>query len=251
MTIENLKVEFEERWPVSSGAATIIPMNSKWSGVGVQLSGGLDSAILLYLTIKTIQKYNLNVKVVPISLEIYNKAKNLGSARAVISKITELTGFTNWGEIVEAIGDETQAAGKGKMEFFTSVLTDVFSRELVDFEFNGVTRNPPLEVCSDFKYNEYREFDRDNPETIYNGPENASPHAFMTKKDIVELYVIHGVLDDLAALTLSCDENLDNIISNQWNIPCGTCWWCRERRWGFESNNLNYEKYSPLNAYPK
>ena len=251
MTISNENVEFEERWEASSGAATIIPMNSSWNAIGVQVSGGLDSALLLYLTVKTIQKHNLSVKVVPISLEIHNKAKNLGSSRAVIAKVKELTGFTNWGEIVEAIGNEEQAKFEGKDQFFTDVLTSVFERGIIDFEINGVTKNPPLEVCNDFKYNEYRQFSRDNATSIYNDVKNASPHAFMTKKDIIELYISHGIIDDLADLTLSCDEMLDIIERNNWPIPCGSCWWCRERRWGLESNGLNYEKYSPLNAHPK
>jgi hypothetical protein len=251
MKRKKANIEFEEHWKVSSGAATIIPMNSAWKAIAIQVSGGLDSTILLYLTVKTIQKYNLDIKIFPVSLEIYNKAKNLGSSRAVIAKVQELTGFTNWGEIVEVIGDETNWRDQGKADFFSQVLRDLFKRELIDFEFKGVTKNPPLEESKDFKYNEFRQFDRDNPTTIYNSRHNASPHAFMNKKDIVELYIKHGVLDELAALTLSCDENLDIIIRNGWDVPCGTCWWCCERRWGLESNGLVYEDYSPLNAYPK
>jgi hypothetical protein len=251
MKRKKANIEFEEHWKVSSGAATIIPMNSAWKAIAIQVSGGLDSTILLYLTVKTIQKYNLDIKIFPVSLEIYNKAKNLGSSRAVIAKVQELTGFTNWGEIVEVIGDETNWRDQGKADFFSQVLRDLFERELIDFEFKGVTKNPPLEESKDFKYNEFRQFDRDNPTTIYNSRHNASPHAFMNKKDIVELYIKHGVLDELAALTLSCDENLDIIIRNGWDVPCGTCWWCCERRWGLESNGLVYEDYSPLNAYPK
>ncbi len=249
--IENPNVEFEERWEVSGGNATIIPINTKWKNVGVQVSGGLDSAILLYLLVKTLQKHNLDIKIIPISLEIHNKAKNLGSSRAVIAKIKELTGFQNFGESVEVIGNERQAKFEEKDEFFLSVIRNLFFTEQIDYNLNGVTRNPPLEVCKDFKFNEYREFIRDNPQTIYNSPTNASPHAFMTKKDIIELYIIHGVLDELAGLTLSCDEHLDVIQRNSWDIPCGTCWWCSERRWGLESNGINYERYSPTNAYPK
>lgn len=249
--IENKNVEFEERWEVSSGAATIIPMNREWRAIGIQVSGGLDSAILLFLTVKTIQKHNLSTKIVPISLEIHNKAKNLGSARAVLDTVKRLTGFTNWGETVEAVGGEHEWKGQGKEDFFTRVISKLFIEEKIDFDLNGITRNPPLEVCKDFKFNSYRELGRDNPSTIYNGPTNASPHAFMTKKDIVELYIKHGVLDELASCTLSCDENLDVITRNDWNIPCGICWWCAERKWGFRSNNIIYEKYSPKNAYSK
>lgn len=249
--IKNPRVEFEERWEVSSGSATIIPMNSKWTAVGVQVSGGLDSAILLLLVVKTIQKYNLDVKIVPISLEIHNKAKNLESARAVIAKVKEITGFENFGDSVEVVGNERQAKFEEKDRFFDLVLSKLFHDKVIDFEINGITKNPPIEVCKEFKFNEFRESIRDNPTTIYNGDTNASCHAFMTKKDIIELYKTHNVLDDLASLTLSCDENLDIIIDNGWDIPCGTCWWCAERRWGFESNDLSYEKYSPVNAYPK
>lgn len=245
------RVEFEERWEVSNGAATIIPMNRNWKAIGVQVSGGLDSTILLYLTVKTIQKHNLNTKIVPISLEIYNKAKNLNSARAVISKIKELTGFDNWGESIEAIGNKDQAKGQGKESFFSSTITHLFSKGIIDFEISGITKNPPLEISKNFKYNEYREFERDAPTSIYKGRENAMPHAFVDKKGIVEHYVNHNVVDELIPLTLSCDENLDIITKRNWPIPCGTCWWCCERRWGIESNGFNYEKYSPLNAYPK
>jgi 7-cyano-7-deazaguanine synthase in queuosine biosynthesis len=244
-------VEFEEMWEVSDGSATIIPMNSKWKAIGVQVSGGLDSAVLLYLTVKTIQKHNLDVKVVPISLEIYNKAKNLESSRAVIQKVKDITGFKNWGESVEAIGKPSQAEFIGKNSFFSSVINTLFLKKAIDFEINGVTKNPPLEVCKDFKFNEYREFARDNPRTIYNGMRNASPHAFVDKKGIVEHYINHNLVDEIIPLTLSCDEKLDIIIKNDWPIPCGTCWWCRERRWGLESHNLDYQKYSPLNAYTK
>lgn len=242
-------VEFEERWEVSNGAATIIPMNSNWKAIGVQVSGGLDSAMLLYLTVKTIQKHNLNTKIVPISLEIYNKAKNLGSARAVIAKVKELTGFDNWGETVEAVGNKSQAEFNGKASFFTSVISGLFEKRIIDFEINGVTKNPPLDVSQHFKYNEYREFNRDSATTIYNGIQNASPHAFVDKKGIVEHYINHNIVDDLIPLTLSCDEKLDIIVNRNWPVPCGTCWWCCERRWGLESNGFNYDKYSPLNAY--
>ena len=246
-----LDVEFEETWETLTRAATIIPMNSKWKAIGVQVSGGLDSAILLYLTVKTIQKHNLDVKIVPISFEIYNKAKTLSSARAVIDKVESLTGFTNWGERVEVVGNEAQAEFEGKAELFTSVITDLFKRGITQFEINGVTRNPPIDVCKHFKSNDYREFVRDDPSSIYNGKENASPHAFVDKQGIVEHYIIHGVLDELAPLTLSCDEKLSEIVAHNWPVPCGTCWWCSERRWGFESNGLNYNKYSPINAHPK
>lgn len=244
-------VEFEEVWETITRAATIIPMSSKWKAIGVQVSGGLDSAILLYLTVKTIQKHNLDVKIVPISLEIHNKAKTLKSARAIVDKVESLTGFTNWGERVEVVGDETQAEFEGKDNFFISVITDLFERKVIQFEINGVTRNPPIEICQDFKSNEYRERVRDNPDGIYTGRENACPHAFVDKKGIIEHYIKHGVLDDLAALTLSCDEQLHEIVKHNWPVPCNECWWCRERRWGFESNGLSYEKYSPVNEDSK
>lgn len=243
------KVEFEERWEVSSGAATIIPMHSKWKAVGVSLSAGLDSALLLYLTVKTIQKHNLNVKVVPVSIEIYNKVKNIESTVAIIKKIKEITQFTNWGKHVKVIGSEAQARGIEKDLLFENTWNRLFYNWTIDFELNGITKNPPDEVRIGWKHDDYRQFNRDDPKSIYCGELNASPHAFVDKKDIIEHYINHNLVDELIPLTLSCDEDLDIIKKEKLSIPCGKCWWCSERRWGLESHNLSYEKSSPLNAY--
>lgn len=235
-----LDVEYEIKYTVSSGNSTIIPLNSTWNSILIQVSGGLDSAILTYLTAKTIKDYNLDVKIRPFSVEVPTKVKNLSSSRNVISKITELLDFHQWMPTEEFYMPIELSYQPNKDRQFINFLSSVLEDGNSQFEFNGNTKNPPSDVRSSFKNDQYREYGRDNRTTIYNGPDSASPHAMMDKKDIVELYVMYDLIDTLAPLTLSCDENIETIKSYNLPVPCGECWWCRERDWGLKSNNITH-----------
>lgn len=229
----------EYLYPASSGNATIIPINESWTKIGILVSGGLDSALLTYLTAKTIKDNGLQVKIKPISLEVASKAKTLSSARNVIKFISEKLDFDQWEPVHEAYVPIEESYPPNKGEFFLKVIREVFANQC-NFILNGDTKNPPDEVRSSFKYNDYRELHRDNRTTIYNGQWSASPHIFMDKKDILELYIKYDLLG-MTPYTLSCDENMDKILKFNYSIPCRECWWCLERQWGFESNNLTKE----------
>lgn len=239
-------VEFETYYTADNGQSTIIPMSSKWKKIGILVSGGLDSALLLYLTAKTIIDNNLEVKIQPISLEIPTKAKNLESSRAIISEIRKILDadkiILDSKEVImphEYGTLEGYIAGK-KFQFFNDTMTDMYNSEELSFDYNGNTKNPPEHVRNHFHNNNVkhgREYNRDNPQTIYNGPWSASPHYMIDKSGIINLYIKHGILESVATKTLSCDQNIDTAIHEKLDIPCGKCWWCDERKWGFESNN--------------
>lgn len=234
---QDIPIEFEQSWYAKSGRRTLIPMNSKWHTIGIQVSGGLDSAMLMYLTAKTILDHKLAVKILPISFEVPNKAKNLSSARDVISIICQRLNFTQVADPQEIIMPDDHWQDPLKGQFMNNVILDLLLTNAVDFTFNGNTNNPPAEIRQNFPFDEYRQRDRDDRQTIYNGRLAASPHAFMHKQDIIDLYRQHDLLDILAPVTLSCDENLDKIHRYNLSIPCGQCWWCHERKWGFEVLN--------------
>ena len=103
MGMQDVPVEFEESWYASSGRCCLIPMNSQWHTIGIQVSGGLDSAMLMYLTAKSILKHGLSTKILPISFEVPNKAKNLSSARSVIEIIAAALNFDQITEPMEII----------------------------------------------------------------------------------------------------------------------------------------------------
>jgi hypothetical protein len=53
------------------------------------------------------------------------------------------------------------------------------------------------------------------------------PFANLHKQEIAEIYKQHNLLDTLFPLTISC-EATENVSAH-----CGNCWWCLERKWGF------------------
>ena len=80
--VADVEVEFK----ADSGSSTIVPLGKNWHTVGIQVSGGLDSALLLFLTAKSIQQTGLDINIQPISVFIPTKVKNIAATDAIIDK---------------------------------------------------------------------------------------------------------------------------------------------------------------------
>lgn len=244
--------ELEVDFTADSGSSTTVPLNSKWNTVGIQVSGGLDSALLLYLTAKAIQENNLDIKIQPISVFIPSKVKNIASTEAIIAKVRELTeaDFIKDGLIFDMPEEETTTHDGKKDKFFVDMIRGLFESGKIDFEFNGNTKNPPEQFRKNWKNDEHRQKNRDSASSIYTTAYSASPHYNMDKADIINLYLKYNIFDQIVPLTCSCDENLEFVHRKKLNVPCGSCWWCEERNYGFEANDvedtapiLSYEEY--------
>ncbi len=242
---QTVDVEQEIEIPSVDGCKTVIPVNTAWKNILIQVSGGLDSALLLFLTAKTLKDQKATTKITPLSLEIPNKVKTLASARKVIEAIKKETGYPYLSTGIEVIMPPEEATLDRKNKFFSTTVADLVEKEKIDFEFNGNTKNPPESVRKNFRDDEARERLRDDRKTIYNGCYSASPHSFNDKKGIVYLYKKHGILESVAKHTLSCDINLDEVYYRNLPTPCNECWWCRERAWGFEANGLKDPAIQP------
>lgn len=230
-------VEFEVTYEAKSGAKVILPMSREWKVILIQVSGGLDSALLLYLTAKAIIDNDLDIEIQPLSVEVPIKAKSLSTARAVISKVTELLDFKKMRPGIELHMPIEESVDPAKNRFFNQAIVRLLDSDEVQFEYNGNTKNPPHDIRYHFAFDDGREKGRDSRTSIYNGSMSASPHSFVDKQDIISLYKKYNLLEELAPLTLSCDENMEKIVRLNLPIPCGKCWWCQERAWGFEVLN--------------
>ncbi len=220
------------------GMQVIIPYSDSWKKIIVQTSGGLDSALLLFLVSKSLVARKSRTEILPLSLEVPTKAKNLSSARSVINKVRELTNNPHLLPGLEIHIPLDQSENPLKNAFFNRTIVDLMTKEDIAFDFNGNTKNPPEEARRVFRDDEFRQITRDNRTTVYNGPRSASPLALVNKKGVVNLYLQAGILSELAPLTLSCDINISEATERKLNIPCQECWWCRERNWGFQSNGV-------------
>lgn len=235
-----INADLEIEFTADSGNSTIIPLGKDWHTVGIQVSGGLDSALLLFLTTKAIQESGLDIKIQPLSVFIPTKVKNIASTVAIIDKIRDITGadFIQDGLVFDMPMEETTTHDGKKDQFFVNMIRNMFYDGKINFEYNGNTKNPPDEARRGWKNDEFRQKNRDNASSIYNTSHSASPHYNMTKADIINLYIKYNLIDEVAPLTCSCDENIAVVHEYEHNVPCGSCWWCRERSWGFESNNV-------------
>jgi hypothetical protein len=217
--------------------------------IGVGISGGADSAILLYVLMSNISH----------TIHIYNmwttNRKNVFGkyVDTVIDTCSKLTGNTNY--VVHKVQSEPDES----IEFYFNMLTNVLDRKEIDMVYLGITSFPPKEVYLSFSsqqpewHNDFRSGEvkhplfglnvpvekADNfsevPLTIDGKPTDSLvldirayiPLFNHNKKDIATLYRHFGLEQILLPVTRSC-ENDSHPTSH-----CGTCWWCRERVWAF------------------
>jgi hypothetical protein len=235
---QDIDIEEEIFFENKFGTKTIIPFNSKWKRIVLQASGGLDSSLLLFLTAKAFKEKGAAVEIFPLSLEIPTKAKNLESARRIIATVKKLTGYEHLKDGIEVVMPLEEAMPPKKNEFFNNTIIELFREYKFNMEFNGNTRNPPEEDRVFFPNDNFRELHRDDRTTIYNSDLSVSPHSYVSKKGIVSQYIKYNLLEDLAVHTVSCDMNLEDLERRGLGFPCMQCWWCYERKWGFDSNNI-------------
>lgn len=193
-----------------------------WPGpAAISLSGGADSAILLYILLKN-GISNLDV------WTLASKEKNFASPRAaynVLCRCMELTGNYNCTHNVFFTPRQT-------LETLIVPLSTVASERKYTKFYTGATSLPPDDQLATFR-NETPLYDRRNPNVerqTYSG-KFYIPFYNVDKKRIAELYHHYGLMDTLYPLTRSCESHILT------EGHCGVCWWCEERQWAFGKLN--------------
>lgn len=176
----------------------------KKSKYGILLSGGLDSAILLYLIIKQEPEVQLQPFTIP---------KHDGSALYADPIIKHFNQKFNL-EIPSTIyvGDPDEHHTKQS----STAIREIFSNHRVDYLFMGVNKNPP--ELEELNGAPQRKLVSPSARLLY-------PFAQLLKDKILEIMFDEGQ-EDLATLTHSCTE--------QKVGRCGQCWQCTERLWAFK-----------------
>ena len=210
--------------------------------VGIMMSGGADSALCAYLLAKTIQDYNLNIKILPMSFKRVDKPWNLWTASNVIKKIEEILNIKHGDIFLNHnfcdFGDYRQKLTHSKK--IKNHINSLKDNKLVTIVYVGLTHNPvPLppeleddrETSRDITIEEF--LDENIKISNYHLEEEiiSKPFLFIDKSFLASLYKKHNLLETLLPYTRSCEGPMNK--TNFFKNSCKKCWWCRERNWAF------------------
>ena len=252
-----------------------IPINYNWKKIAINLSGGADSACLAFILCKIIIKNNWRVQIDVIthsrvwqkrpwasvvSVNVYNKLREMFpdiiSARFTNYIPPELE-YASLGHIVNKRSGDQIA-----VDSFNNYLANVNGYNAI---YNATTKNPSTKKPIHGRMAN-RDFDLQDIrlEDLVINRKNywiLLPLKIVEKDWIVKQYIDNDYLD-LFAITRSCegDEGVcdpdkkfltaaemclagmdyDWFKNNQTAVipTCGECFWCHERKWAMEKNNL-------------
>lgn len=171
---------------------------------GLLLSGGIDSAVLLYLLVKSNPSINLQPFTIPKTDGAYLYAD------PIINHINQKFSLT--------IPNTTQVGNPTVHHRLqsTTAIQDIFKKYPVDYLFIGINQNPPeLNLLPGAP----------KRDTKSNDPRIVFPFVNLYKHNILE-FMYSNNQTDLVDLTHSCTE--------QQYGRCNKCWQCTERAWAFK-----------------
>ena len=232
-----------------------IPFDHNWKKIAISLSGGADSALLLYILSSNVVGTNTEIfclsnirmwKTKPWqeydSLKVFNwmqeKFPNIKFHRKTNLVAPELE-YSNRGPLLI---DEYGKNVSGDNIQIRAFAEYTCMKENIKVHFNAVTRNPKN---VDFTGMPERDIDPtdENKHLVlmeHMGSLACHPFRFIEKSWIVNQYKKFKIMD-LFDLTRSCEGEFEGIdyktyTPGQFIPTCGTCFWCKEREWGIEQS---------------
>ncbi len=226
----------------------ILPICKNWKKIGINLSGGADSAMMTWILCQTIIKYNLDITIDIItfnrnyilkpwqgfySLRVYNWFKD--HFNKIISKRIE--GFVP-PELEHCEIPNLLNGRSGDQIIIESFNEYLISSKKIDAVYNATTKSPPIEGGMPNRY-----CDPELQDLINKKLTEFNSFKGITKDHIIKIYYDYN-LHELLDLTRSCEVNINNLDFDEYKegtlVPtCNTlensenqkCWWCKERNW--------------------
>lgn len=244
--LETGKFEFLENYNVE-----------KIKAASLGLSGGTDSAALLYLLCLAIPHAkivcycgveNLNPNPVlrrPTNVwyaeEIFNAMKEKFPN---VDLVFESFSFDRYDQVFVKKAKEIydNAEDKSTLPNFNGLLkimavedpvNEIRDRYNIDTWFTGLTSNPPLEDQKRFGFENTNMEPRRN---IKGGNNINKPFINHDKKTIAAIFKKFNLMDDIFPLTQSCTSNC--LDTDYFTKPCGKCYWCYEKLWAFGTMDI-------------
>jgi hypothetical protein len=252
-------------------------INTNAKSVGIFLSGGIDSAVILYLIAKTFFEKSINVPIQPVTVRRGNPTDITKFDRVdiypYVEKIIKYTREKFPSVVIyDTIKEEANYWWAAKhtdgrnissytsaQETLSNFLEWKFARpeivkntnsqkghDILYCEYYGTTKNPP----KDSGVPQSEESHRDN---IFNYITGSSTTIERGITDFIALYAPFrnadkritmwlannlGILKDLLLITRSCEGG--PVETANFTKECMKCWWCLERHWAL--HNYKIEK---------
>ena len=186
----------------------------------VSVSGGADSAVMLYVLAKASKEMGLQHQICPLTVNKVDGAEI--HSRKVIEWISKNLDVQINVSVIG--GDHTLPHDK----IVNTLLKQKMATGEYDYLYIGENKIPPVA----FPFGEDNDFPGLNPQRKGNPSKNPRciiPFSDVYKSHTLSLYYKLGILD-LLEHTHSCTE--------QSVGRCGVCWQCGERKWAFKQLGL-------------
>lgn len=223
------------------------------------VSGGVDSALGLFLICKQLTEKNINAKVTVVTgvePQPYY-ARNDKNVKKIITIVNEMFPKINITHLVTILDGYKRPDPKNpevlKKEFPKVAKMRIMHNnnwELGDYDLG-------ISFQSSFpKLEELKKHEKLYQGSLFVGPEDRNwtgtkndkirshsrggdwwqPFLNMTKKDFERLYVEHNLMSSLFPYTASCTGRAE--ITDNFTKPCKKCFWCLEKYWAFDLFDL-------------
>jgi hypothetical protein len=112
---------------------------------------------------------------------------------------------------------------------------EIRKRHDIKLSIHGITANPPIEVQKELRFDHVAEPRRNQVYEVQqwkkSGKMHYRPFVNVNKKFVANLYKELNLMDDLFPLTMSCIGFAHE--TKNFTQPCKQCYWCHEKKWAF------------------
>lgn len=235
-----------------------IPFDPVWKSIGISVSGGADSASLAYHLCTLIEKTSANTVVHIIShvrmwkTRPWQRYNSIDVFEWLINRFPKIKFIRHenfippdleYGNKGPNIEDEYGNVKSGDQIIVRAHAEWIAFKEDLNAWFSAKSKNPSnVEMTKAMPDRYVKDPSIEKLILNHNGVLACHPYLFTEKDWIIKQYVDNDILS-LLEITRSCEGEIKGIdyktYTPGWPVPtCGECFWCQERNWAMEKNNV-------------
>jgi hypothetical protein len=217
-------------------------LHSKWTRIGISISGGADSALLAFLICSNtdadihftnqIRLWKTRPWQEHVADTVIDWFKNRFKNNFYLHR-NLIPPELEWGDKGPTTIDEYGKLKSGNQIILRSHNEYIAHKYKLDALYGGINKNPDIDIEGSLS-------DRDQghipPHFVHNGVDICHPFVY-TKKDWILKQYYKNDIEDLLNLTRSCEGEVEDLdyttyTPGQYVPTCNECFWCKERAWG-------------------